>query len=97
CVKSFIRRGDLKRHEQLHTGVKNHECKVCGKRFSQNSGLKTHMNVHTGNKPYRCAFQDCGAEFGDPSSHARHKKETHLVDYRYECPFSNDIEKCGSA
>ncbi|KAF9481838.1 hypothetical protein BDN70DRAFT_498688 [Pholiota conissans] len=86
CQKIFGRRGDLKRHQQLHSGIKKHKCTECNKMFSQNSGLKTHMNVHSGDKPYRCTYEGCGARFGDPSSHARHKKETHQVHYHYKCP-----------
>ncbi|KAF8914201.1 hypothetical protein CPB84DRAFT_1840935 [Gymnopilus junonius] len=77
CPKSFGRNGDLTRHKNLHKGYKPHKCKNCGKVFSQNSGLKTHENVHSKAKPYACGFDGCDASFGDPSSCARHRKETH--------------------
>ncbi|KAF8204726.1 hypothetical protein BJ912DRAFT_1052060 [Pholiota molesta] len=93
CEKHFGRKGDCKRHESLHLGVKNHKCHICEKTFSQNSGLKTHLNTHTGDKPYRCEYEGCEAKFGDPSSWNRHEKEKHkMVDFRYKCP----VEKCTS-
>jgi len=83
CQKFFQRKGDLKRHEKLHTGEKPHVCVDCGKAFAQFTGLKTHRNVHTGAKPHECS--QCGARFGDPSSCARHKRETHMHPEGYQC------------
>jgi len=83
CYKPFQRKGDLKRHEKLHTGEKPHVCIDCGKAFAQFTGLKTHRNVHTGAKPHECNV--CGARFGDPSSCARHKRETHMHPEGYQC------------
>jgi len=83
CHKFFGRKGDLKRHAKLHTGETPHVCVDCGKAFAQFTGLKTHRNVHTGAKPYECNV--CGARFGDPSSCARHKRETHMHPEGYQC------------
>ncbi|KAF7352579.1 Sex-determining transformer protein 1 [Mycena venus] len=88
CPKSFTRKGDLTRHSLLHTGYRPHSCSVCGKSFAQHSGLKTHLNVHTREKPFRCGITSCQAAFGDPSSCARHRKETHRRSGAYQCPES---------
>ncbi|KAJ6538572.1 hypothetical protein DFH09DRAFT_1177257 [Mycena vulgaris] len=86
CPKTFTRKGDLTRHGLLHTGYRPHVCSECHKSFAQHSGLKTHMNVHTRDKPFRCDLFPCQAAFGDPSSCARHKKETHRFTGAYHCP-----------
>ncbi|KAJ7490339.1 hypothetical protein B0H11DRAFT_1020460 [Mycena galericulata] len=88
CSKSFSRKGDLTRHSFLHTGYKPYTCSECDKTFAQHSGLKTHMNVHTRVKPFRCGINACKAAFGDPSSCARHRKETHRLAGAYRCPES---------
>ncbi|KAJ7930022.1 hypothetical protein B0H13DRAFT_912207 [Mycena leptocephala] len=88
CPKIFTRKGDLTRHSLLHTGYRPHSCSECGKSFAQYSGLKTHMNVHTRVKPFRCGITSCQAAFGDPSSCARHRKETHRRSGSYQCPES---------
>ncbi|KDR83976.1 hypothetical protein GALMADRAFT_688854 [Galerina marginata CBS 339.88] len=94
CSKAFGRKGDLTRHELLHLGYKPHKCDApgCGKEFSQFSGLKTHKNVHTKEKPYVCRINGCVASFGDPSSCARHRKETHFRTGGYHCP----VPRCNS-
>ncbi|RDB19927.1 Sex-determining transformer protein 1 [Hypsizygus marmoreus] len=87
CHKTFSRKGDLTRHIHLHTGYKPHKCSDCGKSFSQFSGLKTHRNVHSKLKPFACGIDGCKAAFGDPSSRARHCKETHRTLGAYRCPY----------
>lgn len=93
CSKRFGRKGDLGRHEKLHTGARPHVCSDCGKAFAQFSGLKTHLNVHTRVRPFACNFEGCGKCFGDPSSRARHRKETHERVGAFKCPFP----KCKSS
>jgi len=83
CYKIFQRKGDLTRHQHLHTGYKPHVCEKCGKAFAQYTGLKTHRNVHTRERPYKCNI--CFASFSDPSSCARHRRETHENPSGYKC------------
>ncbi|KAF6762235.1 hypothetical protein DFP72DRAFT_878331 [Ephemerocybe angulata] len=42
------------------------------------------MNIHTGLKPHHCIY--CDQAFADPSSKARHEKETHRCTGTYKCP-----------
>lgn len=86
CPKTFSRKGDLTRHSLLHTGRRPYVCSECGKGFAQHSGLRTHENVHTREKPFRCGSNGCQAAFGDPSSRARHRKETHCSPGAFRCP-----------
>lgn len=92
CPKSFSRKGDLTRHQLLHTGIKPHKCGTCGKEFAQYSGLKTHLNTHTKAKPYVCGIGTCMKAFSDPSSCTRHRKETHRREGAYKCT----IPECGT-
>ncbi|GLB34043.1 putative zinc finger protein, C2H2 type [Lyophyllum shimeji] len=93
CSRGFSRKGDLTRHVNIHAGYKPHKCSDCGKSFSQYSGLKTHRNVHTKIKPFLCGMNGCKAAFGDPSSRARHCKETHRTLGAYRCP----VPRCKSS
>ncbi|KAJ8597390.1 hypothetical protein M405DRAFT_780103, partial [Rhizopogon salebrosus TDB-379] len=92
CPKSFSRKGDLTRHQLLHTGIKPHKCEMCGKGFAQYSGLKTHRNTHTKAKPYVCGIGTCMKAFSDPSSCTRHRKETHRREGAYKCI----VPECGT-
>ncbi|KAG2155040.1 uncharacterized protein EDB93DRAFT_1130848 [Suillus bovinus] len=92
CPKSFSRKGDLTRHQLLHTGIKPHACELCPKRFAQYSGLKTHRNTHTKAKPYVCGIGTCTKAFSDPSSCTRHRKETHRREGAYKCT----VPECGT-
>ena len=53
CEKSFI---DLQAHiDRVHKGIKNHECKECGKAFFKFSNMKDHIDiVHKKMKPFQC-------------------------------------------
>ncbi|KAJ2922097.1 hypothetical protein H1R20_g15008, partial [Candolleomyces eurysporus] len=84
CKRRFGSESDRQRHERIHTGVKPFVCEVCNKGFPQYTGLKTHRNIHTGAKPHECSF--CCQAFADPSSKARHEKETHRCLGTYKCP-----------
>ncbi|KAG1892195.1 hypothetical protein F4604DRAFT_1519987, partial [Suillus subluteus] len=92
CPKSFTRKGDLTRHQLLHTGIKPHICGTCKKGFAQYSGLKTHLNTHTKAKPYVCGIGTCMKAFSDPSSCTRHRKETHRREGAYKCT----VPECGT-
>lgn len=46
CWKTFIRKGDFKRHVDIHTGYRPHKCITCDKTFTLKGNLKTHMRIH---------------------------------------------------
>ncbi|KAI9144713.1 hypothetical protein BKA69DRAFT_1013217, partial [Paraphysoderma sedebokerense] len=42
CSASFSRNHDLKRHETVHTGEKNHVCDECNRAFGRRDALTRH-------------------------------------------------------
>lgn len=46
CGKGFPRKGELERHESVHTGARPYVCTVCEKRFSRKDKLVRHKRTH---------------------------------------------------
>ena len=42
CGKGFARQHDCKRHQQLHSDTRPHECGGCGKQFARMDALNRH-------------------------------------------------------
>ncbi|XP_006004218.1 zinc finger protein 501 [Latimeria chalumnae] len=59
--ENFTLKGNLKTHQQIHSGEKPHKCTECGKGFTQLGNLLLHQRLHTGEKPYKCV--ECGKSF----------------------------------
>ncbi|XP_045539318.1 zinc finger protein 184 [Papilio machaon] len=72
CDKAFYKPSDLKKHVDVHKGVRNFPCTSCSMQFRDKSNLKRHMLTHTNEKPFCCS--GCGNRFKQLASMTRHKR-----------------------
>jgi uncharacterized Zn-finger protein len=77
CEKEFHLKGNLKRHETIHTGVKKFKCVFCEKAFFRKADMEVHHRVHTGEKPFQCKFEGCLKAFARKSDLRSHER-THV-------------------
>ena len=79
CDKKFVQ-SDLKRHvKEVHEGIKNHPCEICGQKFGRSGDLKCHVKtVHEGIKEHQCQF--CEKKFGQLGHLKTHVKRVHVHD-----------------
>ena len=75
--------GDLKRHEEIHTGENPYKCKTCDKVFNSSSHLQRHMTTHTGEKASKCKV--CDKQFSTNSVLKVHMKEHIPVKKPVKC------------
>ncbi|THD24820.1 Early growth response protein 1-B [Fasciola hepatica] len=72
CTKRFARIDELKRHQRIHSDVKQFICDVCNKGFTRSDHLMTHRRTHTGERPYPCFH--CDRRFARSDERNRHSK-----------------------
>ena len=75
CTKSFARKSDFERHQEIHTGIKKFQCEECGKSFHRNSNLKRHKQTHLVKKEYKCSV--CKEMFTRKRYLENHQREKH--------------------
>ena len=46
CEYTTTRKGDLVKHERIHTGTKPFHCNYCNREFTQSSHLAVHKKLH---------------------------------------------------
>lgn len=92
CKKKFRDPGDLKKHYDVHYGVKTLQCDHCRKFFRTKSFMVNHVSFHFGpdtlDKQHLCSF--CGKRFMYPSALREHQK-IHSKEKTDIC------DKCGKA
>ncbi|XP_069562954.1 myoneurin [Brachyistius frenatus] len=87
CNKLFKDVSSLRRHENIHNGLKPFSCIFCSKTFRQATQLKTHLRIHTGEKPFTCP--DCDKCFAQKCQLVAHRRMHHGEEKPYTC------ERCG--
>ena len=88
CGKLFSAKISLKRHEMVHSDVRDFECELCDKSFKCKGHLKQHELTHSDERNFRCHV--CDGTFKRKGDCIRHIEE-HLGDKNYRCT------KCGRA
>ena len=74
CGKSFKSSYLLKRHQLVHTSIKQFECLQCHKSFAFKQYLKEHSYTHSGEKPYVCGIDGCQLKFRHACKLSQHRK-----------------------
>ncbi|XP_060563430.1 zinc finger protein 808-like [Ruditapes philippinarum] len=80
CDKVFSSSASMRRHREIHTGMKKFSCELCGNSYTQKHNLTKHMRVHTGEKPYKCHV--CDKLF-----YIHHHLKNHMFQHTGELPF----------
>merc|ERR1712039_643849 len=78
--------GGLDQHIKRVLGIKDFECKECGKKFVTKGNLTQHYRTHSGEKPFKCKHPKCGCgrAFSQKQQVDRHIKRA-LKIREYKC------------
>jgi KRAB domain-containing zinc finger protein len=78
--------GNMKRHEEMHAGVRYH-CPQCTHASTTRYNLQKHIRtIHEERKDFECPV--CHKEFGEAGSLKVHRESVH-EGVRYECPMAD--------
>ncbi|XP_043245195.1 zinc finger protein 2 homolog [Amphibalanus amphitrite] len=83
CKRTFRRRADLERHQDVHTGARPYVCNRCNKSFTSQPVWKKHLRTHGHRpRPYQCP--QCGMSFLSELHLAVHSKSHRRTGLRCE-------------
>ena len=75
CSSAFARKADLKKHQEIHDGIKSYQCIQCESSFRYKNKLTRHIeSVHEKRKPFVC---ECGVGFTSKQNLYKHIEKTH--------------------
>ena len=86
CHKTYTSKQNKKFHfDAVHRGVKNFDCKICGKKFAWQNALADHMksNSHSETKKFKCEY--CDEEFKFKMEIAKHRVAVHSKNEMFKC------------
>ncbi|XP_033726236.1 protein suppressor of hairy wing-like [Pecten maximus] len=82
CPKRFGGKQQYIRHMSVHTGVRPHECNLCGKSYPTLGALNTHKKIHKECMPERQFHCNvCNHHFGILSKMKRHMETAKHIQY----------------
>ena len=83
CGKIFKKRMNLRKHEQIHTGlIKPFKCSKCTKCFKSINYLKKHEKTHSGEKSFKCSScEKCYLR----SDHLKVHEKIHTGEMSFSC------------
>ena len=81
CDKRYTRKGHLKQHMQLHTGIFSHYCQICRRSFNSGKNFKEHMRRHEGLK-HQCNY--CSKLFDTKDGYQNHLS-IHTGQFKFSC------------
>ncbi|XP_069673075.1 zinc finger protein ZFP2-like isoform X27 [Periplaneta americana] len=95
CGRQFRDAMGLKRHiREVHDGVKDCGCDICGRKFANKRTRDDHRRIHTGERPFVCDI--CGKTFKTRTSLYIHKKH-HSDLYPFTCSYCSKKFRMRSA